>query len=60
MNPTMALMLSRAIEEDHRRAAAQRRHRFVEPEIVKRPVAKRERPNIWTLLLHLPRFHPAR
>ena len=60
MNPTTALMLSRAIEAERRGAAARRRSRFLEPEIVERPAAKRERTSIWALLLHLPRFHPAR
>lgn len=60
MNPTTALMLSRAIEQDRRRAVAERRNRFLEPEIVARPPAKRERTHLWALLLHFPRFHPAR
>ncbi len=63
MNPTVALMLSQAIEEDRRRALAERRRTFLEPEAVYRP-ARRERPSIWALLLHmplhLPRLGPAR
>ncbi|MGZ8475272.1 MAG: hypothetical protein ACXWWQ_03475 [Candidatus Limnocylindria bacterium] len=63
MNPTMALMLSREFEEDRRRALAERRRTFLEPETVDRP-ARGERPSIWALLLHmplhLPRFGPAR
>jgi hypothetical protein len=56
MNPTAALMLSREFEEDRRRALSQRRQRYLEPEIVERP-PKQERPSMWTLLLHMPRFH---
>lgn len=63
MNPTAALMLSRAFEEERSRALAERRRRFIERETVDRP-ARRERPSIWALLLHmplhLPRFRPAR
>ena len=63
MNPTAALMLSREFEEDRRRALAERRRTFLEPEAVDRP-AGRERPSIWALLLHmpphLPRLGPSR
>jgi len=59
MNPTAALMLSREFEADRRRALAARRNRILEPEITDQP-AKRERTSIWALLLHMPRFRPAR
>lgn len=61
MNPTAALMFSREFEADRRRALAQRRKLFVEPETVDRP-ARRARTSIWSLLLHMhmPRFGPAR
>ena len=63
MNPTAAMMLSREFEEDRRRALEERRRTFLEPETVDRP-ARRERPGIWALRLHiplhLPRFGPAR
>lgn len=63
MNPTAALMLSREIEHDRRRAADVRRHRSIRPENVVQP-ARQRRTSVWTMLihmpLHLPRFGPAR
>lgn len=62
MNPTAALMLSRELEHDRRRAADARRLRFIEPDTAARPVRQR-RTSVWTMLLHVvraPRFRPAR
>ena len=59
MNPTAALMLSRELEQDRRRASEARRHRPTEPEKVDRR-ARHRRTSVWTMLLHMPRFGPAR
>jgi hypothetical protein len=63
MNPTAALMLSRELEQDRRRALEARRHRLIEPETVDRP-ARQPRTSVWRTLLrvplHVPHFRPAR
>ena len=63
MNPTAALMLSREIEQDRRRAVEARRHRPTSPQRADRP-ARQPRTSVWTMLLHMPlrmpRFGPAR
>ena len=51
MNPTVALMLSKTIEDDRRRELTRRKHRFVEPEAPShRPIERRA----WSL--PFPRF----
>lgn len=50
MNPITVLMLSEAIEAEHRRDIERRRHRSIEPE----PTGDERRPRIWRL--RLPRF----
>ncbi len=63
MNPTAALMLSRELEQDRRRAIEARRHRLIDSGSVDRPTRQR-RTNVWTMLLHMslrmPRLRPAR
>ena len=54
MNPTVALMLSKTIEDDRRRQLARRKHRFLEPERTSRRSGER-RP--WSL--PFPRFGTA-
>jgi hypothetical protein len=51
MNPTVALMLSKTIEDDRRRELARRKHRFVEPETPSRHPSDRR---AWSL--PFPRF----
>lgn len=47
MNPTMMLMLSRALEAERRRAIARRPRRFSEPEVTDRPGRRIERTPRW-------------
>ena len=55
MYPINGLLFAKELEDARRQAVAERRHRFMEPEVLERP-ARRERADVWLAIVDARRF----